>query len=144
MLIFPVVVEPDSSGYSAYFPDVPEAITAGATREEALRMAQDALETAMEFYFESSRQVPMPSVISPGQDAVELPLSLSAKVLLLNEMLAQGVRPAELARRLGTSPQSVQRILRIHHTTKIDTVALAFKALGKRLDFRVAQSPRAA
>lgn len=137
MLIFPVVIESDSSGYLVRFPDVPEALSAGATREEASRMAQDVLETAIEFYFEDGRQVPMPSDPGPGQEVVELPASLSAKVLLLNEMLSQGVRPAELARRLGTSPQSVQRILKLHHTTKIDTVALAFKALGKRLDFQV-------
>lgn len=139
MLIFPVVVELDSSGYSVCFPDVPEALTAGATREEALRNAQDALESAIEFYFEDGRQVPTPSEVGPDQEAVELPASLSAKILLLNEMIRQNVRPAELARRLGTSPQSVQRILKVHHTTKIDTVALAFKALGKRLDFQVAR-----
>ena len=34
-----------------------------------------------------------------------LPASMSAKVLLLNEMLAQNVRPADLARLLGTTPQ---------------------------------------
>lgn len=139
MLIFPVVIEPDSSGYSVRFPDVPEAISAGATQEDALRMAQDALETAMEFYFEDGRQVPLPSAIEAGQFAVELPVSLSAKILLLNEMIAQRVRPVELARRLGTSPQSVQRLLKIQHATKIDTVASAFKALGKRLDFQVSR-----
>ena len=79
----------------------------------------------------------MPGNPIPFEEAIELPASLSAKVLLLNEMYAQGVRPAELARRLGTTPQSVQRILKIHHSTKIDTVAQAFKALGKRLDFNV-------
>lgn len=144
MLIFPVVIEPDSSGYSVRFPDVPEAISAGATPEEALRMAQDALETAMEFYFEDGRQVPLPSAVEAGQSVVELPASLSAKVLLLNEMIAQGVRPVELARRLGTTQQSVQRILKIHHATKIDTVALAFKALGKRLDFQISKPRRVA
>lgn len=139
MLIFPVVIEPDSSGYLVRFPDIPEALSAAGTLEEARLMAQDALETAIEFYFEDSRRVPMPSHAMPGQEVIELPASLSAKVLLLNEMLAQGIRPVELARRLGTSPQSVQRILNLHHATKIDTVALAFKALGKRLDFQVAQ-----
>jgi len=34
---------------------------------------------------------------------IELPASLTAKVLLLNEMLRQKVRPAELARRIGTT-----------------------------------------
>lgn len=100
-------------------------------------MAQDALEAAIEFYLEDGRPVPMPSIAPPGQDTVELPVSLSAKILLLNEMLAQNVRPVELARRLGTTPQAVQRILKVRHSTKIDTIAEAFSAMGKRLDLSV-------
>jgi antitoxin HicB len=140
MLIFPVVIEPDSSGYLVSFPDIPEAISSGATHSEALSMAQDALESAIEFYFRDGRQVPVPSQAAFEQEVVQLPASLSAKILLLNEMLKQGVIPAELARRLGTSPQNVQRILNTSHTTKIDTVAAAMKALGKRLEFHVLQA----
>lgn len=137
MLIYPVVLERDGAGYFARFPDIPEAMTSGASREDALEMARDALETAMEFYFEDRRQVPMPSKAKPGQNSIELPASLSAKVLLLNEMISQGVSPSELARRLEISPQSVQRIINIDHATKIDTIAEAFQVLGRRLDFRV-------
>lgn len=137
MLIFPVVVERDGRGYFAHFPDVPEAMTSAASREEVLDMARDALETAIEFYFEDRRQVPTPSKVAPGQDSIELPASLSAKVLLLNEMISQSISPSELARRLGTSPQSVQRIIDIDHATKIDTIEEAFQALGRRLDLRV-------
>jgi antitoxin HicB len=139
MLIYPVIIERDGAGFSAYFPDIPEAITAGATRDEARQMAQDALESAIEFYFEEGRKVPLPDSVPMDHESVELAASLSAKILLLNEMLDQKVRPVELARRLKTSPQSVQRILDLSHSTKIDTVAAAFKALGKRLDFHVGQ-----
>ena len=138
MLIFPVVLKRDGAGFVVSFPDVPEAFSSGRTREAALEMAQDALETAMEFYFEDNRPVPLPSKAKAGQPVVELPASLSAKVLLLNEMLRQNVSAAELARRLGTTPQSVQRIIRLGHTTKIDTLAVAFKALGRRLDLKIA------
>ena len=142
MLIYPVRIVRDGNGYTASFPDIPEAHTSGRTREQALAMARDALETAMEFYFEDHRQVPPPSASKTGHDVVELPAWLSAKVLLLNEMLAQSVTPAELARRLDTSPQSVQRIIDLDHATKIDTIADAFRALGRRLDFRVCRDPR--
>ena len=137
MLIYPVRIVRDGNGYTASFPDIPEAHTSGRTRDQALEMARDALESAMEFYFEDHRQVPPPSAPKHGQDVVELPAWLSAKVLLLNEMLAQAVTPAELARRLDTSPQTVQRIIDLDHATKIDTIADAFRALNRRLDFRV-------
>jgi len=127
----------DEGGFVVRFPDIPEAITQGEDREDALFHARDALETALEFYFEAPRTVPEPSPIQPGQEFVELPASVSAKVLLLNEMVRQEVRPAELARRLNTTPQEINRITNLRHATKIDRVAGAMKALGKTLEIRV-------
>jgi antitoxin HicB len=144
MFIYPVVLERDGSGYFVSFPDIPEALTSGRTRIEAIEMARDALEEAIEFYFEEQRLVPRPSKVKDGQEAVELPASLSAKVLLLNEMLTQGVSQAELARRLQTSPQSVQRIINVGHATKIDTLADAFRVLGRRLDLQVKRDNKVA
>jgi antitoxin HicB len=115
------------------FPDIPEAHTQGIDRAEALEMAQEALELSMEFYFDDNRPVPMPSRAKRGQAVVELPPSLAAKVLLLNEMLRQRVRPAELARRIGTTKQEVNRLTDLKHATKIDRIDAALRALGKRL-----------
>ena len=134
---YPLILERDGDGLTASFPDIPEALTGGATEAEALEMATDALVTAMEFYFEDRRQVPLPSPLREGQQSVELPPSVAAKVLLLNEMLAQQVRPTELARRLGTRPQDVNRLIDLEHTTKIDTIAEALHALGRELVLEV-------
>ena len=136
---FPVILTPDESGgFVVTFPDIPEAITQGETREEALAMAKEALEAALEFYFEDKRVVPAPSKIKRGQHAVELSASLSAKVLLLNEMVAQSVRPAELARRLNTTPQEINRLTNLRHTTRIDGIESALRALGRHLEIRLA------
>ncbi|WP_343039007.1 type II toxin-antitoxin system HicB family antitoxin [Paraburkholderia bonniea] len=77
---FPVTLTPDEAdgGFVVTFSDIPEAITQGETTEEALAMAQEALETAMEFYFEDKRVVPTPSKPKRGQPVIELPASLSA------------------------------------------------------------------
>lgn len=103
---FPVTLTRDKEdgGFVVTFSDIPEAITQGDTVKEALAIAQDALETALEFYFEDKRAVPAPSKPKRGQNVIELPASLSAKALLLNEMVTQNIRPAELARRLNTTP----------------------------------------
>jgi antitoxin HicB len=136
---YPVHLEPaEEGGYVVTFPDIPEAITQGEDIEDALRRGADALESALEFYFEARRPVPTPSSPRRGQRVVELPVSLVAKVLLLNEMLRQNVRPAELARRIGTTPQEVNRITDIRHTSRIDGVDAALRALGKRLEVHVA------
>ncbi len=138
MLAYPVILTPDEEvgGFVVTFPDIPEAITQGESLDEAMEMAADALETALEFYFEDNRKVPPPSRIKRGQKSVELPVSVTAKVLLLNEMIEQKVRPAELARRLHTTPQVVNRLTSIRHASKIDGIAAAMKTLGKTLEIQ--------
>jgi antitoxin HicB len=137
---FPIILTADleDGGFVVKFPDIPEAITQGDTKEEAIAMAQDALETAIEFYFEDKRAVPAPSKLKRGQQAVELPASLSAKVLLLNEMVRQKIRPVELARRLNTTPQEVNRLTNLKHTTRIDSIAAALQAMGRHLEISIA------
>lgn len=140
MFAYPVKLTADKKdgGYVVTFPDIPEAITQGETKGEAMRMAREALETALDFYFDEARPVPLPSVAKRGQETVVLPASIAVKILLLNEMVKQDVRPAELARRLRTSPQAVNRLVNIRYTTKIDGIARALEALGKKLDIKVA------
>ncbi|WP_455853141.1 type II toxin-antitoxin system HicB family antitoxin [Pantoea endophytica] len=133
---YPVTFECDETGCAVLFPDIPEAMTGGETREEALAMAQDALVTAFEFYFEDRREIPAPS--SKGEVFVEVPASVAAKVLLLNEVVRQGVSNAELARMVGTRPQEITRVFDLNHATKIDTIQKALSALGKRLEITAA------
>jgi len=133
---YPVDLQPDGKFLLVTFPDIPEAITQGEDREDALRRGADALETALDFYFEAGRPVPPPSKPRRGQAVVDLPASLAAKVLLLNEMVFQKVRPAELARRLQVTPQEVTRLMDLRHKTRIDGIAGALKALGKTMEIR--------
>ena len=135
---YPVQITPDGDGYLVQFPDIPEAITFGESVNHAKEMANDALLTALEFYFEDLREVPTPSAPESGQDYVELPASIAVKVQLLNEMVRQRVKQVELAKRMHISPTQVNRMVNVRQSTKIDTLSQAFKALGKHLDFVVA------
>ena len=137
---FSVNLTPDKNdgGFVVTFPDIPEAITQGDTKEEALAMGQEALEMALEFYFEDKRAVPVPSKPKRGQNVIELPASLSAKILLLNEMVSQNIRPAELARRLNTTPQEVNRLTNLRHKSRIDGIDAALHAMGRHLEISVA------
>lgn len=132
---YPATFAPaEEGGFVVTFRDIPEAITQGDDEAEALTEAQDALVTAMDFYFEDNRPVPAPSKARAGERLVALPLSVSAKVLLLNAMIERQVRPSDLARLMGIKPQEVNRIIDLGHNTKIDTVAEAMAALGGELD----------
>lgn len=138
MLDYPALLTKDRGGYVVTFRDIPEAHTHGKSLAEAKENARDALATAMDFYFEDRKSVPMPSKHKKNEILIDLPASLSAKVLLLNEMLSEGISPAQLARKLQTSPQVVTRIVDLHHSTKIDTIAEALGAMGKKLVLSVA------
>jgi antitoxin HicB len=139
MLAYPIKLKKDTNGsLLVTFPDIPEAATSAHNEKKALILALEALESALEFYFDDGRPVPMPSAPKRGQQKVTLPASMSAKVLLLNEMLAQNIRLVDLARLLGTTPQAVNRMTNLRHSTKIDGLVEAFQALGKKLELRVA------
>ncbi|MEL4869626.1 type II toxin-antitoxin system HicB family antitoxin [Pantoea agglomerans] len=129
---YPVTLTPDSGGYVVSFPDIPEALTQGDTREEALTNALDALVTAFEFYFEDSERIPEPGEVIG--DFVEVPASVTAKVILLNAYIGSGLTQVELANRLGLKKQEITRVFDLKHATKIDTIQKALSALGHRLE----------
>lgn len=131
---YPALFTPETGGFVVTFRDIPEAITQGDDEAEARTMAAEVLREAMSIYFDEKRVVPMPSKPRKGERLVELPLSLSAKVLLLNEMLRQRVAPSELARTLGTTRQEVNRLIDLSHPTKIDRIAQAMSAMGRDLE----------
>jgi antitoxin HicB len=137
MLRYPARFKPEEEGgFVVTFPDFPEAITQGEDLEDALRHAAEVLESALDYYMENGKAIPTPSKLRRGHRFVELPASYTAKILLLQEMAAQKVRPAELARRLKVTRQEVNRLTDWRHASKIDAIAIALKALGKTLELR--------
>ncbi|WP_323840722.1 type II toxin-antitoxin system HicB family antitoxin [Photorhabdus africana] len=133
---YPVILEPvEEGGYFVSFPDIPEALTQGNTREEALEIALDALITAFEFYFEDNEKIPLPSPV--GQDYVDVPLSVASKVLMLNAFLDSKLTQIELANRMGVKKQEVTRIFDLRHSTKIDTVGKVASAIGHQLTLSI-------
>src|SRR5580704_15687912 len=101
MRAYPACLTPDpDGGFTITFRDVPEAITEGDTREEALLHAEDALESALAMYVAAHEPLPKASI--PESDEVMVPLSAlgMAKTALYQAMGEQGIGRAELARRL--------------------------------------------
>jgi antitoxin HicB len=134
MLGYPVVLKRDTNRQLIVrFPDIPEALSAGDDEAHALAMGREALITALDFYFDDRRLVPQPSRPKRGQKVVFLPARVAAKVLLHNAMVEQGVKKAELARRVGMAPPNVERLLDPRYASKIEQVEAALAALGKRL-----------
>lgn len=95
MFMYPITLTPDlaDGGFVVTFADIPEAITQGDTEAEALIAAKDALESALDFYYEDKRAVPAASKAKRGQHFIALSASLSAKVLLLKKWSSRTCGP---------------------------------------------------
>lgn len=59
-----IVIEPTSTGYSAYSPDLPGCVSTGATREEVERSMGEAIEFHLEGLREEGYDVPRPDTSS--------------------------------------------------------------------------------
>lgn len=47
------------------------------------------------------------------------------------QMVEGNIRPSDLAKKMGITPQEVNRVIDLFHKTKIDTIQSAINALGK-------------
>ena len=134
---YPATFTSEGERFVVTFRDIPEAITQGDDEEDALFMAKDVLIASMEVYFDEKRRVPAASAPQPDDRLIALPASIAVKVLLLNQMLEQTVTPSELARRMDTTRQEVNRLIDLKHTTRIDRIEDAMAALDRELKLSV-------
>jgi antitoxin HicB len=138
MFDYPVTLTPDDNDtVLVTFPDVPEAITFGADQEEALLQAVDALESALSFYVEARKPLPAPSA-PEGRPTVRPSALECAKLGVYQAMTEQGIRKAELARRLGWHMPQVDRLFDLRHASRLDQIEAAAHALGRTVEVRVA------
>jgi len=130
---YAVTVTPDDNDtLLVTVPDVPEAITFGETRTDALVRAVAAIETAIIGRMAAREDIPQPA--ARGADFVTLPALSAAKIELYCAMRADSVGKAELARRLGVALPHVDRLLDLRRKSRLDSLVDAFAALGRTLD----------
>jgi antitoxin HicB len=141
MRAYPAALTPDTDGgFTATFRDVPEAITEGDTREEALLRAEDALESALAMYIAAGEPLPTASKVEADEEMVPLSALGMAKTALYEAMREQGVGRAEIARRLRWHLRQVSRVLDLRHASRMKQVEAALAALGLRLIIDVART----
>lgn len=136
MLAYRIVLTPDDNGtVLATCPDLPEVTTFGDDEADALLRAVDAIEEALAARMARRQDIPLPTR-GKGPLAT-LPTQAALKVALYRLMNEEGLRKADLARRLSLHAPQVDRLLDLRHATRLDQLDAAFQALGKKLDVRV-------
>jgi antitoxin HicB len=89
-------------------------------------------ETIVAHHLAEGWEVPPPSA-ARGRPLVALDPLVAVKLELYRAMRAAGITKAELARRMGIAPQQAQRLFDTNHASRIDQLAAAVAALGRRL-----------
>lgn len=142
-LVYPVDLKTYSSGQvGVRFPDVPEAITAGANEAAALAAAEDALIVALSGYIDSGRPLPRASRAAAGQPVVALPARIALKFAIHAAMRQSRTTQAQLAERLGIDARQVRRILDLDHESTLAQMEAALGALGRRATVTVSKIAR--
>ncbi len=134
MLTYPVSLDDDDGTVLVTSADFPELTTFGDDRDEALTRAADALEEALAARIDARQDIPSASV---GGVRVTVPTLTAIKVMLYQGMRDQGIGKAELARRLGWHLPQVDRVLDVHHSSRLDRMDAALHAIGRQLEVRI-------
>ncbi len=131
---YPCVLAPEEDGgFSVSFPDVPEALTCGDDRSEALAMAEDALAVALGAYVRAREDIPSPGPLLSEQVLVAVPLVVAAKLALYTAMREQELSKVGLAARMGVSEGAIRKLMNPGHRSHIRQVEKALKHLDRQL-----------
>ncbi len=129
---YAVTLTPDNNGtILVTVPDLPEAVTFGEDRPEALARAVDAIEMALMGAMADREDILAPR--ASGPDIVSLSALSSAKIALYQAMRAEGLGKAALAKRLGVALPQIDRLLDLRHSSRLDAIERAFAALGRSM-----------
>lgn len=114
---YPYRLERQKNGWwLVRFPQIPEALTEGETKEEAFENAKDCLITALEGYVKAGRPIPRPP---RDGERIVLPSLVTAKLAVYVNMQTQNWSRTRLAHALGMPENSVRRLLDLRHKSQM-------------------------
>ena len=128
---YAVTLIAEEEGYVVTFPDLP-IVTEGDSEEEALVMAEDALDECLAGYIADGMDIP-PAAAKGKHYAYPSP-RMAMRALLYMEMRQQKVTPLQLARKLGWKHPQAYRLLDADRRTDIGQFEQAFAVLGKHIE----------
>lgn len=114
---------------------LPEVTTFGDDEVDAMAHAVGAIEEALAARISDDQNIPESD--TKGPHLVRLPVLTALKVELYRQLRKDKITRAELMRRLHWNRESVDRLFRLEHNSKIGQLESAFEALGRKLDIEV-------
>jgi antitoxin HicB len=134
-LAYLIKLEPDDNGtFLVTCPALPEVTTFGDTEEEALEHARDAIAEALAARIADGRDIPIQG--PRGKPLATLSTLEALKVELYLALRREGISRAELGRRLQWKRESVDRLFRLSHASRLDQMDAAFGAINRMLEIK--------
>lgn len=125
----------DGEGFLVTFPDLPEAISGGASEQEAIAEAIDALEITVLTYVLDGRPLPEPRQRPDSGGSyrwISVGASTAAKIAFIEAFKASGMTRIALAAKLGKAENEVRRMLDPYHATKLPALEAGLRVMGKK------------
>lgn len=133
MVFYCNIIEEDG-GYTVEFPDLPNIITYGYTKDEAVFNAAEALNGALESDVARGLLPPDPSYLEGAPVEIEPHIEIAIQLRTIRGNITQ----SEIASRLGVPYQSYQRLENpIKGNPSVKTLEKIAKVFGKRLEIRL-------
>lgn len=123
----------DDNRHVASCRDIPEALTDGLSKQDALAEMSDALGAALAGYIQDGRDIPQPSPPRKNEFMVPVAPLVAAKLALRTGMREQGLSNIALGKLLGISEGAVRRLLNPDHASKLEGVIQALSVTGRQL-----------
>ena len=141
---FPARLEPDEEGrLVVHFPDLPEALTDGADKAEALAEAADCLSEALAGRINRGEDIPPPSRLRRGLHWVAPDPTMALKAVLYSALRARKMSVADLAHRLGIDDRKAARLVDPRASGRLSSLESALSSLGYSIAIEVHEKPAA-
>lgn len=123
----------EDNSYSIIANDDIGGATSANDLESSMYMAKWFVLDTADFKYRDMQLMPKALPLQQGMIEVNIGIDCALKIMLRNLMLETRTKQAKLAKLMGITPQALTKIMLFDKTTKIETLAKAFEAMGKPL-----------
>jgi antitoxin HicB len=141
---YPACLEEQATGgFVVRFRDLPDALTEGADRVAALAEGADCLSEALAGRITRKEDIPGASTVERGETLIAPEPTIALKTALYDALRTQGLKVADLARRLAVDYHQAARLLDPKYPSKLTGLEEALNALGCQVAIAVDARPAA-
>ena len=133
-MVYHCTIEKEGKEYIAQFPDMPNIVTCGFSRDEALAMAKEALDGCLEADISQGNTIPKPSFRKGCPITVANHITVALQLRELRGEQSQ----TDIAKKLGLSYQAYQRLENPRKTNPtIKTLERIAHVFGRELNVQI-------